>query len=178
MFSIFRKKPAGPKTDDKVLMSEQARLATLFKVWQNTPDTVFIFWFDESLERAAAYFNQHQAIAPVLLTAREAAHRHGSGPVVFGEHYPVRAKEEELWQNLNLENVTIYSSLEEPLFQRFGGERIITLMKQLGMEENETISHTMISQSIRNAQEKIAKQVSFEQTAGSQEDWFKKNLPA
>lgn len=178
MFSFFRKKPAGIKTDDNVYITEEARLAALLQMWQTAPETAFIFWFDQSLEKAAEYFNQHQAATVVLLTAREAARRHGSGPVVFAEHYPISAKEENLWQELNLPHITVYSCLEEPLFQRFGGERIISLIKKLGMEETEAISHPMISQSIRNAQQKIAKQVSFEQTASSQEDWFKKNLPA
>ena len=77
---------------------------------------------------------------------------------------------------MNLEKVNVWSALDEPLFQIFGSEKIIQMMKQLGMKENESVQHTMLSKSIQNAQEKIEKKVQVEHTAHSQKDWFEINL--
>jgi len=38
----------------------------------------------------------------------------------------------------------------------FGGEGTIDVMKNLGLTEDEVIGHSMVTRSIRNAQDKIA----------------------
>jgi preprotein translocase subunit SecA len=73
--------------------------------------------------------------------------------------------------------VIYHTSLSDALMMHFGGDRLRDLMKQLGMEEQECISHPAISRAIRNAQEKIAKQVQLEVRTMSPEEWFKYNLP-
>ena len=84
-------------------------------------------------------------------------------------------KEQELYEKLGLTKVTLYSSLDEPLFTHFGGNKISNLVKQMGMKEDEAIEHALTS-SIKNAQEKINSKVSFDQSGHSQADWFCKNL--
>lgn len=179
MFNLFKKKPAGTKVIDKVVMSEKAKLAALLDHWNNDKHTTFVFWFDESFRQAEAYFASHTTEPVALLTAREAASpQYTNLTPVFAEHYPLRSKEEELFARMSLPSVQVYSSLAEPLFQKFGGDRIIDLMQKLGMKEEEVIEHKMISNAIRNAQDKIGKKINYEQSAHSQEDWFKKNLPS
>ncbi|MEO6612224.1 MAG: hypothetical protein ABIT05_05770 [Chitinophagaceae bacterium] len=177
MFGLFKKKEPGIVVTDKIVIGKSARLNALHAAWVNDPETVFIFWFDESLETAAAWFTAQGSMAP-LLTARETTISQLAGKtVVFAEHYPVRSKEEDLYRKLNLTAVTVYSSLEDPLFKRFGSDKIIQLMRQLGMNEEEVIEHKMITKSIRDAQEKIEKKLLVEQTARSQESWLEINLP-
>jgi hypothetical protein len=113
-----------------------------------------------------------------LIAAREIRLQHVENKtVVFAEHYPLKKKEEELFQNLRLEEVKILSSLDEPLFKRFGSDKIIQLMKQMGMNEKQSIEHNMITKAIHNAQEKMESKVSFERSAHSQNDWLERNLP-
>jgi preprotein translocase subunit SecA len=76
---------------------------------------------------------------------------------------------------LNLQDVQVWSALDEPLFKHFGSDKIIQMMKQLGMKEDVAIEHNMISKAIQNAQEKISKKVLIDQAASSQEEWLKKN---
>lgn len=59
----------------------------------------------------------------------------------------------------------------------FGGEKLCGLMKQLGMEEQDCVSHPMISKALRNAQEKIQSQIEREMQTNSPEEWFRFNLP-
>jgi len=176
MFGLFKKKEDGIVITDKVVISEEAKLATLLKIWNADRNTVFAFWFEESLDQAMAYFSQHTTENPPLLLVREltSGQRAGRKPV-FAEHYPLRKKEMDLYQQLGLEKVSVYSSLREPLFQQFGGDKIIHLMQQLGMKEDELIEHNMISSAIKKAQEKIESRTGIEQTARSQKDWIEKN---
>jgi hypothetical protein len=99
-----------------------------------------------------------------------------NNPLIFAEHYPLRSKEEELFEKLNLPEAIIYSSLDEPLLSYFGGERLSGMVRALGLKEEEALEHTMISSSIKNAQEKIAGKVTIEQSASSASDWFLYNL--
>ncbi len=48
-----------------------------------------------------------------------------------------------------------YLSLEDDLMRIFGGERIANLMTKLRVEEDEAITHVLISRAIENAQKKV-----------------------
>jgi preprotein translocase subunit SecA len=50
---------------------------------------------------------------------------------------------------------TFFISLEDNLMRLFGSERIASAMDRMGFEENENISHSMISNSIERAQKKV-----------------------
>ncbi len=178
MFGLFRKKTAGINTIDTVWISEAYKFKALAKEWATNNETVFVAWFEESLRNLEALL-QNSSPGPFhLLIAREVSRMHTNGkPVIFIEHYPLAAKEDELFQKLELKEVKVWSALDEPLFHRFGGEKIIRMMKQLGMKEEEPIEHSMISKAIRNAQQKIAAKLTVEQSARSQKDWLIKNIP-
>jgi hypothetical protein len=95
---------------------------------------------------------------------------------VFVEHYPLHIKELDLIKDWGAEKIIVYSAMDEPLFKHFGSEKLIPIMKMLGMKEDEVIEHSMVSKSIINGQEKIAQQVTIEQSASSQEEWMRKNI--
>ncbi|MFZ1452374.1 MAG: hypothetical protein WAT20_06700, partial [Ferruginibacter sp.] len=82
----------------------------------------------------------------------------------------------ELITNWDADNIIVFSAMDEPLFKHFGSEKLIPLMKMMGMKEEEVIEHSMVSKSIIKGQEKIAEQVTLEQTANSQEEWMRKNI--
>lgn len=96
--------------------------------------------------------------------------------LVFAEHYPLVHVEQSLYQRLGLKEVPVLFSLDEPFFAKFGGEKTIELMQKLGLKEDEVVAHTMVSKSIRRAQEKIGEKVKVERSASSQEEWFSLNL--
>jgi hypothetical protein len=177
MFNFFKKKEQEIKIIDKVVISEGAKLQAMLTQWKEEKNTAFIFWFDESLRQAETFFAA-QTIEPVcLLSTREAgSSRLADKKVVFAEHYPLRSKEEELYHKLNLGSVPVYSALNEPLFQRFGAGKIIRVMEQLGVKEDEVIEHKMISKAIRNMQAKMEKKIVMDQVAVSQADWLQKNM--
>jgi preprotein translocase subunit SecA len=48
-----------------------------------------------------------------------------------------------------------YISLEDELMQRFGGERVRTMMDRLGVDENIPLEHTWLDKSIESAQQRV-----------------------
>ena len=53
---------------------------------------------------------------------------------------------------------------------------MISLMEEMGLSKNEAIEHPMISTAIKNAQEKISKEIIVDYPALSQAEWFSKNI--
>ena len=77
---------------------------------------------------------------------------------------------------MKLTEVPVLSSLDESFFFRFGGEKLLDIMKNMEMKEDEVIGNPMITKSIHRAQESIAKKVLTEQRANSQREWFTLNM--
>ena len=48
-----------------------------------------------------------------------------------------------------------YVSLEDPLMRLFGSDRIVTIMKKLGVKDNENFQHPIMSRSIETAQRRV-----------------------
>jgi hypothetical protein len=175
MLNFLKKKEPAIKIIDKVLIDETAKLKAMLAQWKDDKNIAFIFWFGESLQKAEIFFSGQTSEPVVLITTREAGiSQLANKKIVFAEHYPLLSKEEELYQRMNLKIVEVFSSLDEPLFKQFGADKIIAVMKSLGVKEDEVIEHKMVTNAIRKAQEKIEKKVIVDQTAGSQADWLQK----
>jgi hypothetical protein len=178
MFGLFGKKnePGTVSITDKVVIDEIAKLAALLEAWNKQPQSVIVCWFEDSHEKTERYMAEHSPVQVPVLLVRDAlgGQRAGREPL-FAEHYPLRSKEEDACRSMHLDKITVYSSLREPLFQQFGGDKIIQVMQSLGMKETEVIEHSMISSAIKKAQEKIAQKTQLDQSARSQEEWIEKN---
>jgi len=100
--------------------------------------------------------------------------------ILFYGHYPLPAKENDLLHKLQAgfpaASVVFYSSLDEPAFKLFGGERITSLLDSMGMKEDEAIEHRLVSSSMQRAREKVASMVRSEQPTTSEVEWFSKNV--
>ncbi len=102
---------------------------------------------------------------------------------LFANHYPHFYKETEILEELiHLHETVIeccfYVSLDDPLMEVFGSEKIKSILDRMGVKENEVIQHGMVTSSIARAQKKIDANVTNELRAKSQEEWFRVNLPS
>ncbi len=179
-FNLFGKKeknlPRGIFID-KTYISTTAKMNACLDLARKNPDTVFITWFSETAAKFKEFFRQHGIDEAKIMEARvmhTALLLHKTP--VFAEHYPLHNKEMELIKNWPQQAIVVFSAMDEPLFKHFGSEKMIPLMKMLGMKEEEAIEHAMVSKSIIKSQEKIASLVDFEQTANSQGEWMEKNI--
>ena len=180
LFNLFGKKDDDAENHvfiDRAYVSTAAKMKACADLAKEKPDTIFICWFPNSLEVFRSYFKLEELDEERVIEAR---HVHASkiqGKVpVFTEHYPLHEKEINLIKNWPGEKIVVYSALDEPLFKHFGSDKLIPLMKMLGMKEDEVIEHSMVSKSIIKGQEKIAQLVTLEQSAASQEEWMRKNV--
>ncbi len=180
LFNLFGKKDEGADNHvfvDRAYVSTKAKMNACTELARKEPDRLFICWFADTAVKFKDFFRQ-QGLDENLIA--ETHHLHASKLLnkkpVFVEHYPLHTKELELIKNWGTEKIIVFSAMDEPLFKHFGSEKLIPLMKMLGMKEDEVIEHSMVSKSIIKGQEKIAEQVSLEQTAASQEEWMRKNI--
>jgi hypothetical protein len=180
LFNLFGRKDDGAESHvfvDRAYVSTAAKMKACAELAKNEPGYLFICWFADTAAQFKAFFRQ-QGLDEGLVV--EAHHLHASKLLnktpVFVEHYPLHSKEIELIKNWDAKNIVVYSALDEPLFKHFGSDKIIPVMKMLGMKEDEVIEHNMVTKSIIKGQEKIAGQVSLEQSSNSQGGWMEKNL--
>ena len=179
MFNLFGKKDEGIKVEDIIWVSSAGKWNGLAEIWKQDPQTIFIFWFEESLQQAQQFLFEKQLPDIEIATVRETHYNHiQNKPIVFAEHFPLRKKEQEIFQSLHVSEAKVLSALDEPIFKKFGADKIIQMLRQLGMNENESIRHSMISSAIKNAQIKIEGENILDHTAQSQAEWLNRNLPA
>jgi hypothetical protein len=176
MFNLFKKKEDSVKVIDKIWMSQESKWKGILNLWRKDPELIIITWFNETHRRLTGFFAPETSSAPVLLAREVHASQIKGKPIIFSEHYPMRRKEQDSFKQWQLTQAIVHSAMDEPIFLHFGGEKILGMMKQLGMKEDNVIEHKLISNSIENAQEKIEKKVVAEQLANSQKEWIERNL--
>lgn len=175
LFNLFKSKASAVKIVDMVWMSEDAKLNGSLKLLLDFPEATVISWFSDTQTKFRQFFLE-KGIQKEVKVARTISSALLSDQIIFLEHYPLKSKEISLMQNWDVKKVIVLNSLDEPLFENFGSERIIGLMKTLGVKDDEAIENSMITSSIENAQEKLEKKVTFDNAANSSKEWFAKNI--
>jgi hypothetical protein len=100
---------------------------------------------------------------------------------LVAERHPLRSQD-EIVETLagalpQPASVRFHLALDDELLERFAGERLNALLEQLGVAEDEELSHSGISGAIKRAQAKLAEQSPSSIEAESTEDWFEKLEP-
>lgn len=99
---------------------------------------------------------------------------------LFAGHYPLPSKEQPVIQKLNTSfpksEIIFCSSLDNPSFKIFGSDRIVDLLDNLGMKEDEAMEHAMVTKAMANARTKVESSITHETKADSEEEWFAKNV--
>ena len=180
-FNLFGRKENSPADKkifiDRTYISTAAKMNACVNLAKKEPSHLFICWFSETAVKFKDFFRQHGLDENRIAEARfvHATSLLHKTPV-FVEHYPLHAKELELIKNWDAGQIIVFSAMDEPLFKHFGSDKLLPVMKMLGMKEDEVIEHNMVSKSILSGQEKIAALVSLEQSANSQAEWMERNI--
>lgn len=177
MFDLFKKDKNRINITDRIWLSEANKLKACAMQVKNDGGVFIVAWFDETITKLESYFSELHLPLTTIVAARELARHHlNNNRLIFAEHYPLLKKEMELYQKLSLSNVVVYSSLDEPLLTHFSGDKLLTLMKKMGMKEDESLENPTISSALKKAQEKIENTLTVERTAHSPSEWFAKNF--
>ena len=129
---------------------------------------------------ASASLSSYEKI--LLLSADSLMHTNTSlkHQIIFVEHYPSFDIENETLLNINEifkhDRYTFFMSLDEPLFQYFGADRMVAILERMGFQENESISHKMLTESIKKVQQKVDKEAKSMQDTQNAKEWFALNL--
>ncbi len=177
MFDWFKKKDKTPplRGRDIIWTSSAEKWRALPGFAASHQPVVVVCWFQETMEKAK------QAFASAGVNIMPQLH-HGfiesslqDKTLILLEHYPLPEKEAAVLSSLAPKEILVLSALDEPLFMYFGGERLIGLMEKMGMAPGETIEHSMITASIKRAQEKLSSKITVDFSARSQEEWFRRS---
>ncbi|MBK6730577.1 MAG: hypothetical protein IPG60_06270 [Bacteroidetes bacterium] len=176
MFNFFSSPKPAVNVIDKIWISKENKYEACMQMVQIQPMYQLVVWFENTQQELLEYISAHGGDQKVFTTSQiNEITAKNQIPVII-EHYPLEATEQILFSQNGLQDVYVFSSMDEPLFMQFGGENIIRLMSHLGIQPHEEISHPSITRSISNAQKKIAKKVSLEKKAKSQQEWFDLNF--
>jgi|GEM_PF-2225394 len=98
------------------------------------------------------------------------------------ERHPLRAHDDALVNRLvelpYPTRLSFHLALDEPLLARFNGQQVGALMDQLQLAVDTPLAQRVLSQTIRQAQERLANQAQGDGSAESPEAWFAAYLPA
>ncbi|UEG50194.1 hypothetical protein LK994_01735 [Ferruginibacter lapsinanis] len=179
-FNLFGKKEDSGNNNifsDKAYINAEGKRNGCLQLAKEQPETVFIAWFSDTAKEYKDFFTKNGVEESRVIEVR---HLHTSKlenkTPVFLEHYPLHEKELELVANWSQQKIIVYNSLDEALFKHFGSDKMIPLIKMLGMKEDEAIEHSYVTQSITRGQQKIADMVTLEQSASSQAEWMERNI--
>jgi len=176
LFNFSKTKDTKPEMHDLVWINQKERLKGSLILLLEHPGAVLFSWFIQTRDDFEKYFIENGISQEIKTAGLPGLHLAPEQTVIFLEHYPIRSKEEVLIKDWNVKQIIFLNALDEPLFQQFGGERMIQMMKTLGVKEGEFLEHSLITKSIENAQHKLEKKVSFESHANSAKEWFAKNI--
>ncbi|MEK6301465.1 MAG: hypothetical protein AABO41_12145 [Acidobacteriota bacterium] len=74
------------------------------------------------------------------------------------EHHPLRVRDDSLLSALSAlecrSEISFHSALTDPLLLQFGGAKIEGLLRRMGLDETECVSHELITRAIWAAQER------------------------
>lgn len=193
---LFKGKSNRPKIEDRVWMSQSAKYIGIGKwakeeILAGKTVVLIAFFSDTMREMQEILFSRHisaEEISGVYELKKNKIHiiqaKNLKGlphkdlqiavSLFFIEHFPLHEEEDSLLEILQNFSSPIYfgTALDEPLMQKISSN-LIGLMERMGMSQDEYLSHTFISKSIRNLQEKISKSVIITpHTANSAKEWL------
>jgi len=160
-----------------VFMTAEGKKLACLKLAREDESCIFIAWFRDTAQQFKMYFKENGIDDNrVILSGQVNTQYVKLHKPVFLEHYPLNDRENTLVKSWGIMNIPVYSSMDEPLFKHLGAEKMIPMMKLMGMKESEAIRHPMVSKSIIKGQKSIAEKVEVDLDATSQSEWMNKNL--
>jgi hypothetical protein len=178
MFSFFKREKSKELPAVMVFTSKVQMYKWLIADAMQSPSTIFYF-FEETGRELRALLDAAGAESIKLLNWKDADKTLIPGNVYVAELYPLSAPYANLINNLQQQSrisVLTLSHLDSPIFMKMNGEKLKTLVARLGIRDDESISHTMVTRAISNLQSKLDQKVVAEIEANSIEDWYQTNL--
>ncbi len=171
IFNLFNKDSITPRTDLVWLTSAAKLKGTLDYLAGNRTD-LCVAWFEETRQAFNRTLNDQNRMNIEIRTAESLRlYDLNNKTAVFLEHYPVYTREADLLSSNKPAQVCFMNSLDDTLFQLFRGN-IVKLMGSMGLQEDECIQSTMVSNTVIKAQKKLDKIIREDFHARSAAEWM------
>jgi hypothetical protein len=188
MFGLFKKKPEFV-SEDKVWKNDAVKFNAMLDLLKSAEKFILIYYFQDTKSKAetvmrdaAVAFSEHATpndrIVLVQADHLQKQFSLSDRTVFFLEHHPSYNTEQAIiaqLQALGFIKVVFLNSFDDPILSYFGAN-IIALLEKLGFEDHEVIEHNMITQSIKNAQQKIDAKVTYPSATRNAKDWIATNI--
>tara|TARA_R110000744_G_scaffold106203_1_gene202395 strand:- start:157 stop:699 length:543 start_codon:yes stop_codon:yes gene_type:complete len=178
MFSFFKREKSKELPAIIVFTSKVQLYKWLIADAVQSPSTIFYF-FEETGNELRALLDAARAETIKLLNWKDANKTMISDKAYIAELYPLSGPYTNLINSVQQRSKTsiqALSHLDSPIFIKMGGEKLKTLVARLGIREDESISHAMVTRAISNLQSKLDQKVVAEREANSIEDWYRTNV--
>ena len=176
--TIKKKESLKTAVKDLVFASHAEREKYLLEI-SKMHDTNIIAWFESDLNYLNRLFDDnwnHSSVKVYLYSSLAASEINPNIPLVLWGRHPLASVEDKTLAALPAVSILVgMTSLDDALIQHFGGDKLKSMMGKLGHKEGEIIEHSMISASIRYAQEDLDKKVKQPISAASANEWFLMN---
>ncbi len=189
MFGLFKSKPPKKQIDYLVYRTEVAKYKMMVddikQKFTSAGVVVVVCFFKDTYDELERLFEasgvnkgDHDTTFSLFMFDQTEWKRLGDDyDLVLAEIHPLSSSMQVVLDSYTGNtSLSCYVSLDNAFFNLFGGDRLITLLDSLGIEEYEMISHTMVNKSIDNAQKKIEAKVEFPKTTNSLDEWMKVNV--
>jgi hypothetical protein len=157
LFDFLKRKPPTTPMRDLVWGTQAAKFAGACQWIDQHPGTVVLAWSGLTRDQFVAYAAQHMSQPPkVALMGVTMPGRLAGERLLLLEHHLYAQEETDFLQQAQAAEVVCVNSLDDPLLQLVGGERLRNLVQSMGMQPDELIEHRLIQASIRQAQQKMS----------------------
>jgi nucleotide-binding universal stress UspA family protein len=199
LFDWFKTTPSNITVlEDVIWMTKQARLDGIAQELAKTlrepserAAVIVVAHFQDSLDELQEIVGQLGSPELITFCKADTLERSASDwnaldesqviDIVVGERHPLPAHDESLLEfarSLRCRSRVVHHlSLVDPLMHIFSGEWVESLLKRLGMAEDEAIESKLVARQIKKAQMKIARQAVGDSPADSAESWMERNCP-
>jgi hypothetical protein len=169
---LFRKKEKVPEIIDYVWISREAKLMGLLQFHREQPEKRLVAWSEQTKTQVQEFFTQQTGQSPEILRATKMLPSRMEGQsFLFLEHHLFYSKEIQLLRSWNVQKVLFLNAIDDPVFHSIDSDRILHLLKTMGIKEDEYLQHRMITASIQRAQKSGEKKGTID-IPEELEDWF------
>lgn len=176
MFSFFKMRPSLPPLE--VFSTKVQLYRWLAARLHAEPAACIIYFFRETGVELEQLLQAAGIDHRCLLSAAElrSDFPFGKGPTFVAELHPLNSVFQSAADYLRqAPGVRFLTHLDDPLFEQFGQAKLKELMQRLGMKNDETISHPMVTKAIQKAQQKLESQRARLLEASSAAEWYRLN---
>jgi len=160
LFDFLKSKPSTPafSVRDLVWIDQSAKLLGCVSSLRENKHAKLLAWSETTQQQFDQQLVTHGLSKKVSLVSGILPSRLEGKTLYMLDHHLYATEEADFLAAANPAEVIFFVSVDDPLLQLFGNERLKTLMQNMGAEPREVFEHRMISKSIRRAQEQCEKQ--------------------